>query len=284
VPARATLLYATNGSSVTRFDDASLGTTTTVSITGLQNGESIVDIDVRPRPTAPGEQTLYGVGSTSRLYTLNPLTGAATQVGAAAFATPLNGTAFGVDFNPRVDLIRVVSNTEQNLRLNPGTGGIAAVDLALNPAGNIVSIAYDRNADAITGLPTTLYGIDSAAGTLVIIGSIDGTPNSPNGGLITTVGSMGLGTNLNEAIGFDIVGSLGGAPGAPAYATITTGGISRLYSINLNTGAATLSGAIGSGTSPFVGLASSVVPEPTSLTAGLAAAGLTLLRRRRACR
>lgn len=282
VPAHATLLYATNGSGISRFDDAALGTVTTVPITGLQAGETIVDIDVRPKPTAPNVTSLYGVGSSSRLYILNPLTGTATQVGSAgAFA--LNGTAFGIDFNPTVDRLRVVSNTEQNFRLNPNTGVLAATDTLLNPAGNIVSVAYDRNFDL--GALTTLYGIDSAAGTLVRIGGVDGTP-SPNTGAITTVGSLGLGTNLNENIGFDISGLT--TPGNPALATITTGGISRLYSINLDTGAATLlpsnGGAIGTGTTPFLGLASSVVPEPSAVGACVAAGMLLGRRTRRAGR
>jgi len=73
-----------------------------------------------------------------------------------------------------------------------------------------------------------------------------------------------LSTNLNQAIGFDISGLTG-----TAYASITTGGISRLYTINLTTGAATLAssnvGAIGSGTTPFLGLTAATVPEPSSV-------------------
>src|SRR3954471_16784889 len=85
--ARATLLYATSGTTLSRFDSTSLGVVTTVPLSGLQAGESLVDIDVRP---ATGE--LYGVGSSSRLYTINPLTGAVTQIGLAGAFT-LNGTA-----------------------------------------------------------------------------------------------------------------------------------------------------------------------------------------------
>ena len=272
---QASLLYATNGTTVSRFDDATLGTVTTVPITGLQAGETIVGIDVRPQAVA-NTQILYGLGSTSRLYTINPLTGASVPVGAGAFTPALNGTAFGIDFNPTVDRLRVVSNTEQNFRLNPDTGAVAATDTALSPAGNIVSVAYDRNFDD-SGVPTTLFGIDSAAGTLVTIGGVNGTP-SPNAGAITTVGSLGLGTNLNEAIGFDIAGD--GTPGT-AFATITTGGISRLYTVNLSTGTATLRGQIGLGGTPFLGLASAVVPEPSAIGAGVIAGALLLRRRRR---
>lgn len=274
--ADAAIMFATNGSSISRFDNGSLGTVTTVPLTGLQAGETLVDIDVRP-----ASQVLFGIGSTNRMYTISPTTGVATQVGAAG-AFVLNGTAFGIDFNPFVDRLRVVSNTEQNLRLNPNDGSLAATDTALNPAGNVVSVAYSNNAAGAS--PTTLYGIDSAAGTMITIGSVNGTPNSPNGGAITTVGSLGLGTNLNEAIGFDISGLDG-----VGYASITTGGISRLYTVNLATGAATLAasngGAIGTGTTPFLGLAAANAPEPG--TFGLlstALAGLLVRRRRGAGR
>src|SRR5690348_3822799 len=83
---QAELLYATNGSSIARFDSATLGAVTTVPVTGLQAAETLVGIDVRP-----ANQLLYGVGSSSRLYTINPLTGVATQVGSAGAFT-LNGT------------------------------------------------------------------------------------------------------------------------------------------------------------------------------------------------
>jgi hypothetical protein len=263
---RAELIYATNGSSITRFDSGSLGVTTTVSLTGLQGGETLVGIDLRP-----SNGLLYGVGSTSRIYTIDPLTGATSQVGAAGAFT-LNGTAFGTDFNPVPDRIRQVSNTEQNLRLNPDNGTLTGTDGALNPAGNVVAVAYSNNfAGAST---TTLYAIDSASGTLGIIS----VPNS--GGPINTVGSLGLGTNLNEAIGFDISGL-----SSLAFASITTGGISRLYTINLATGAATLAssngGAIGTGTTPFLGLtAATAVPEPSSVMLLAGAAGLFGLYRR----
>src|SRR3954469_4262724 len=250
-PARAEQLYATNGSSITLFDRTILGTTITVPVTGLQLGETLVGIDLRP---ATG--VLYGIGSSSRMYTINPLLGTASQVGSAGAFT-LNGTAFGTDFNPVPDRLRQVSNTEQNLRLNPDDGTLTATDTALTPAGNIVAVAYSNNFPGAAS--TILYAIDSAAGTLA-------TVTVPNGGgPISTVGSLGLGTNLNEAIGFDISGLTG-----IAYASITTGGISRLYTINLTTGAATLAssngGSIGSGTTPLLGLtAGTAVPEPSSV-------------------
>jgi hypothetical protein len=232
--AQAVLLVATNGTGLTSLDSSSTGVTSSVPISGLQAGETLVGMDFRP-----SDGQLYGIGSASRIYRLNPASGVAVQVGTAgAFA--LNGTAFGMDFNPVADRIRSVSNAEQNLRLSPIDGTLSGTDSALNPAGNVVAAAYSNNFAGATA--TTLYDIDSASGMLVI-------QNPPNNGTLATVGSLGLGTNLNENIGLDIAGVDG-----VAYATITTGGTSKLYTVNLATGASTLVGTIGTGATPYLGV------------------------------
>ena len=68
---QAVLLYATSGNDIARFDSGATGVVTSVPVTGLQAGESLVGIDVRP-----ANQVVYGIGSSSRIYTINPLTGA----------------------------------------------------------------------------------------------------------------------------------------------------------------------------------------------------------------
>lgn len=126
------------------------------TITGLGDGVKILAIDFRP---ATGQ--LYGLGSNSRIYVINPATGAARPIGAAPFTPALAGTLVGFDFNPTVDRIRVVTNTGQNLRLNPETGVVAAVDGSINGVANamVTSVAYSNNvAGAAT---TTLYDIDN---------------------------------------------------------------------------------------------------------------------------
>lgn len=270
-PAHAVLLYATSGTDIATFDSGATGVVSSIPVLGLQGGETLVGLDVRP-----STNVLYGVGSSSRLYTINPLTGNATQVGTAGAFT-LNGTNFAVDFNPVPDAIRVISNTGQNLRLSPSTGALLGTDTSISPAGvTITGGAYDRNGPG--NGTTTLYAIDSTNGVLTTVGSVNGSPNTPNTGIVgPTVGSLGLGTALDQRIGFDI----SGLNNSNAFATILTGGTDKLYSINLNTGAATLVGTIGTGTTVYGGLTNAVaVPEPASV--GLLAVGaIGLLARRR---
>src|SRR4051812_9754656 len=84
-----TIFGLTTDSRLLRFDSASPGTIqTTSSITGLVGGDSLVGIDFRP---ATGQ--LFGLGSLSRLYTINTATGLATVVGSAGAFT-LSGSAF----------------------------------------------------------------------------------------------------------------------------------------------------------------------------------------------
>ena len=222
------------GNNLIRFGAQSPNVVTRrAAISGLQNGEAIVGIDFRPV-----DKKLYALGSTSRVYTLDTLTATATLVGTTTFTPALNGNSFGFDFNPVPDRIRVHSDTEQDLRLNPLTGGLAAVDslLAYNAGDanfgvnpNITGTAYTNSVAGAT--TTVLYAIDSNRDILV-------TLPSPNNGKMTTVGT--LGPNTTEFVGFDIAGDTG-----VAYATLTLGGAgSSFYTINLTSGAATLVGNI----------------------------------------
>jgi hypothetical protein len=218
-------LTATN--QLVTFDTNAPGSAiATIAITGLQAGEDALAIDLRP---ATGQ--IYLLGSTSRVYVLNPATGAAVPVG-APFTPALSGTTFGFDFNPTVDRIRVVSDTGQNLRLNPDTGVVAATDMALNPGTpHVVGSAYTNNFAGTT--TTTLYAIDATTDQLFI-------QNPPNNGTLVLVGPLGVDTS--DAVGFDI-----SANDNRAYATLTVGGVSGLVTINLATGAATPIGAVAGG-------------------------------------
>lgn len=245
-----------------RVDSAAPGTiTSTLALTGINGNETLLGIDYRPASS----RVLYGVSNTGQLYAINPLTGAASAVGAL---NAVFGTAAGVDFNPAVDRLRVVSNTNQNLRINPDTGALAATDTPLAYAAGdagaglaprVVGAAYSNN---IAGAaPTTLYVIDVNRGVLATQGNVGGTV-SPNTGQLFTVGALGVASN--DVVGFDI------ARDGTVLATFTQpgSGTTSLYSVNLTTGAATLIGVVGAAGTPYAGLA---IAPPTIASYGVTA-------------
>jgi hypothetical protein len=236
-PFPSELIYGvTTTNLLVSFNSGTPGTIlSSVAITGLQAGETILGIDFRP-----ATKQLYGLGSTSRLYTVSLSTGAATVIG-SQFTPALSGTAFGFDFNPTVDRIRVTSSAGQNLRLNPNNATVvidtnlayAAADVNAGATPRVVGSAYTNNFSGAT--TTTLYDIDSNLDILV-------NQNPPNNGTLNTVGFLGF--NTSDLVGFDI-SRVSGA----AFASLTApaGAASQFFTVNLTTGAVTLVGTIGGG-------------------------------------
>lgn len=225
----------------------------TLSISGLQAGETLLGVDYRV-----SKDQLYALGSSGRLYTLNEDTGAATVVG-MPFSVKLDGTQFGFDFNPTVDRIRVVSNTGQNLRLHPDTGAVVDSNPALDglqtdgklayAAGDVnagkaplgVGAAYSYN-KADTKI-TTNFALDAATGALVTQGTREGVAPavSPNTGQLFTVGAIGMPFTTAS---FDIQ-----ALSDVAFAALNSDGsnASRWVTIDLKTGKASALGTVGGG-------------------------------------
>ena len=230
---------------------------TSATISGTQAGESILGIDARP-----ADSGIYALGSTGRIYTLDTATAVATfKATLAADAadttnpfTALDGTDFGVDFNPVPDRLRVVSNTGQNLRINVDSGA-TTTDTVLNPAGSAVTGAAYTNGFAGAGT-TTLYGIDVANDRLVIQGQPSGNPNN---GDLAAAGALGVSGDVQSLAGFDINGRNNGAIAALNLAGATT---SELHTIDLATGAATRVNTIGGG-ERLRGLTLAAVPQAT---------------------
>lgn len=216
----APVAYAADGSNNLHiFNFMETGTPITKPITNLQASETILGIDMRP---ATGQ--LYALGSTGRIYVLNTASGAATMIGAAPAAI-LDGTDFGFDFNPVPDRIRIVSNTGQNLRINPNDGLLAATDASLNPGTPIITaVAYTNSYPGTT--TTSLFDIDSTTDMLYL-------QNPPNNGTLSAIGSLGI--DVTASNGFDI-----GGTSNMGYALLTVGGNNGIYSINTTTGSATL--------------------------------------------
>jgi hypothetical protein len=248
-PAHATELFTVDPANKLRsFDVMTPASASEVTITGLQTGETVAGIDFRPMNNA-----LYGLGSTGRLYTINMTTGAAAQVG-SAFA--LSGTSFGIDFNPVADRIRVVSDADQNLRINPDDGVVTTDPMLHYGAGdpnesqnpNVVASAYSNNFLGAT--MTTRYGIDSARDALVM-------KSPPNDGALWTIGPLGV--DFSATSGFDMLDD------GSSYASTAGVSSSTVYRVNPATGSASflftlpyvVSGLTGSPTGaagPFSGM------------------------------
>ncbi|USQ86231.1 DUF4394 domain-containing protein [Streptomyces phaeoluteigriseus] len=203
-------------------------------VSGLAVDTKLVGIDFRVQ-----NGKLYGVGDKGGIYTLN--TRAQAQK-VSQLTVVLSGTAFGVDFNPAANRLRVISNTGQNLRHNiddPAAPRTTTVDGTLtNPttppstAMGVTGAAYTNN-DLNPATATTLFDLDTMADRVSL--------QSPaNAGTLAPTGNLGVDAALNA--GFDIHYSP--ATGINhGYAVLNTSGTYRLYEVDILTGKATNRGA-----------------------------------------
>ncbi len=268
----AIVALSSDGANLIRLSPLTVGTTTTVAVTGVSASESLVGIDFRP---ATGQLFGFGVNHAANngtVYRLDPQTGAAVAIGstgqvayvdavAATVDLPDPATAsYGFDFNPTVDRIRVTTSTGLSFRLNQITG--AAVDGDLGGSlGSVAGVNTDGNINGggSTGVggaaytnsfagatATTLYTLDPVANTLNI-------QNPPNAGTQTAALPITLGgSTLNFSLfgdAFDIptsvaVSASNTVANGDAYAALNVGGTSSLYQIDLHTGRAINLGAL----------------------------------------
>jgi hypothetical protein len=129
----ASKAFALSGSNLIQFDPANPTVGTTIAITGLVVGQTLVGIDF------PINGMLYGLGvndatDTATLYAISTRTGVATQVGSGFSVVGLPAGGYGFDFNPVVDRIRVTTDTGENVRINPDNGTLAGIDTDINGA------------------------------------------------------------------------------------------------------------------------------------------------------
>jgi hypothetical protein len=259
--AATNLIGLDNANHLILFSSTAQGTiTSTLTVTGLGAGETLVGIDFRP---ATGG--LYGLtkdgSNAGRLYVINPATGQAsfsmllaadptdTSDGNPSY-TVLTGTKFGLDFNPAADRLRVVSDAQQDLRINVDTGGVFT-DAALNQTTGTPQIGESAYSNSFAGAGSTaLYNLDFGSDHLV-------TQSPPVSGTQVDVGALGV--NASSSMGFDIVSSRtpAGVVTNNAFAALNVGGTTGLYAIDLTTGHAGLYGTIGTGTGSLIGLTSS---------------------------
>jgi hypothetical protein len=198
-------------------------------VRGLTGDGRLIGIDYRVQ-----DGKLYGVGDQGGVYTLSDANAKATKVSQLTVA--LSGQAFGVDFNPAADRLRIVSDTGQNLRHNVNAGGTTIADTMLTyppataAATGVAAAAYTNN-DLNADTATALYDIDTALDQVAL--------QAPaNSGQLSPIGKLGVDTGT--VAGFDIYTTLksGKAVDATGYATLTVAGKSAFYRVSLITGKA----------------------------------------------
>ena len=255
-----------SGGATLSFYNGSGSTPTTVPVTGLNGGDSLVGIDY----FSSSNGQLYGMGTSGTLYVLSS-TGAAT----VDVSNAIPGATV-IDFNPMANRLRVFANTT-NFRLTPSTGTVtmdgtltyAAGDPNAGATPNLVAAAYTNNFAGPTS--TALYSIDASLNTLVL------HTNGPTFSTLTTVGTLTLGGLTFDAL-----------PGVTGFDVLTVGGVNtayfssgnNLYTLNLTNAVLTSSGTLAG---PGLRDIAVVVPEPSTyalLGLGLLA-GFLVMRNRR---
>ncbi|MGL5098412.1 MAG: DUF4394 domain-containing protein, partial [Planctomycetia bacterium] len=270
------------GTQLLRFNSATPGAVTTVNLPaagmmgGVAMGEVLVGIDFRPSTGQLVGLAVNEAADTATLYRIDPQTGTLTAIGAVGSVTfagvdlPAAAVGYGVDFNPAVDLFRVVTGSGLNFRVNPNTGLPASATpdamisgLPMGSAG-VSATAYTGSFAGTTA--TTQYTLDADSNSLFIQGAV--APPGPNGGVQSGQRPITLnGTPLDftAVSGFDIgpgvtSPSANAAAAGRGFAVLTVGGVASLYSIDLATGAATLLGAVGPAGTLVGGLAIGQAP------------------------
>lgn len=260
--AAETIFGLANGNAIITFDSATPGTVrSSRTITGIAEGDTLVGLDLRP-----ATNTLYTVGTSGNLYSLARAPGgtyAATSVG--VISPQPAGVNFGIDFNPVPDRLRLISEGNQNLRINPANAA-TIVDTPITLGGSstvdIIGSAYTNNrAGALT---TMLYGLDSLSDSLLV-------STNANAGTYTNVGALGFSFSRLDRIGFDISGRT-----RNAFMSIGD----NFYSVDLGTGNGTFIGGLDA--ENLTGFTAAGVPEPASwamLIAGFGLVGASMRRR-----
>ena len=199
-------------------------------IKGLDGDAKIVGIDYRP---ATGD--LYGLGNMGGVYVINDDNARAMLK--SRVNVPLSGTSFGVDFNPTVDRLRIISDTGQNLADNVDANADTVTNTTLTNPGppaatalGVTGAAYTNN-DADPNTATTLFDIDSTLDQTSI--------QSPAAsGVLVPTGKLGVDTG--PAVGSDIYSTIRGGTTVrvEGFASLTVNGQSGFYGINLLQGRA----------------------------------------------
>jgi hypothetical protein len=217
----ATLVGLTGKGDLITFDSHKPGLAKSVAISGVQG--KVLGIDIRP-----ADKKLYAVTDASVIYTVDPKTGAATQVAKLSEAFAGGGKAI-VDFNPVADRLRLMGANGTNFRIHPDTGavtkdGMLAYAAADKMSGKKPWITAGAYTNSMAGAARTeLFNLDTGNGVLTL-------QNPPNDGAQQTRGTFGV--KFAQDTAFDIMPD--GNGGNIAYALSGK----TLYTVDLEKGEA----------------------------------------------
>jgi hypothetical protein len=212
-----------------------------VTLTGGGGDDTaLIGIDYRVQ-----DGKLYGVGNGGGVYVIDPSTARGTFVN--ELTVTLDGTYFGVDFNPAADRLRIISDTGQNLAHNVNAGGTTTMNGTLTytappatavPALGVTAAAYTNNDLNQPSTATTLFDLDTTLDQVVI-------QSPPGNGVLAPTGKLGV--DAQAWAGFDIFSRLRGGVTLSnhALAALTVNGSQILYLIELTTGQASRLGRLG---------------------------------------
>jgi Ca2+-binding RTX toxin-like protein len=252
------------------------------AITGLMVGDSVMGMDTSPR-----DGSIYLLtrnGTTGGLYTLDPTTAKATSVGpldaeptdASSAYAGLHDVAYGVDFNPQSNLLRVTGghDTTENLRIDTATA-LVTTDKVNTDGVHLAGIAYHNN-DNTLATNTVQYGYNY---------SLDdwGKVSTPNDGTTWTV----IAHNSTFSSGSSTNIGLDEAPSGNMYEThsVVAASAQKLFQVSSLDGPTVVHTDRGTLATPLVGMAAAIdnivgVDTP-NITAGEGAgtARVTITRR-----
>lgn len=234
------------GTALIAFDD-------TLNVTGLEPDDVLIGFDERTTNPGGTNNGLYAVAESGNIYSLDA-TAVATAVG--ELSETLSGARFDIDFNPRADLLRIIGDAGQNLRVNLDQDrvlaeearnvGFAFVDGTVRLGDTMepipVAVGYRAAPQQLMDATPSLdfqYVIDARNSGLARVAV-------PNDGALVAVGD-GLLEGLTLAEGGMIQQSMDIAQGGTAYAALRGEGemASTLYTLDLAAGTATAVGVIG---------------------------------------
>lgn len=256
----ATIFGVDENNNLVTFDSSSPGTfLSSVRITGADS--SFEALDFRPL-----NNMLYGLTANRVVHMIDTATGVASAVSGRL---AIDGSVFGFDFNPTIDRVRIVSNTDNNYVFNPNDGsltgaptttslGYASGDVNFGANPGVSAAAYTTSTFGAAASTTQLYVIDTDRDVLA--------KQNNNGGVLNTVGALGV--DLGSRTSFDISGT-----DAFAFNGNT------LYRADLGTGKLN---AIGQTNRALFGIAIQAVPEPATwamMILGFGVVGYSMRRR-----